>query len=76
MADKVEDILLYTASTTLGEDIITTIVIKAGWATLKGLIFILYKPSVRLGHYLKVFKKSRTVIILKVGKRDLTDISS
>ena len=74
--DKVKDTLLYIAFTALGEDLITTTVIKAGWVALKGPVVTLYRVSVRLGCYLKVFKKSRTVIILKVGKRDLTDIGS
>ena len=74
--DKVEDTLLRTASTAPGEDLITTTVIKAGWAALKGLVGKLYRVSVRLGCYLKVFKKSRMVMILKVGKRDLIDIGS
>ena len=74
--DEVEDALLRTASTTPGEDLITTTVIKTGWAALKGPVGTLYRASVRLGYYPKVFKKSRTVMIPKVGKRDLTDISS
>ena len=62
-------------SITLGKDLIIIIVIKVGWVALKGLVGTLYRASVRLGCYLKAFKKSRIVIIPKVGKRDLIDIS-
>ena len=65
---------LYTASISLGEDIIIIDMIKTGWLILKGLVYALYRASVLLGHYLKLFKKSCIVIILKVGKRDLIDV--
>ena len=44
--DKVKDTPLYIASTTLGEDIITIIVIKTGWPALKGLVGTLYKAFI------------------------------
>src|SRR5207247_935910 len=57
--DEIEDALLRTATTAPGGDLITTAVIKAGWASLKDPVVTLYRASVRLGHYPKVFKKSR-----------------
>ena len=68
VTDKIEDTLLYTASTTLGEDMVITTVIKAGWVALKDPIYTLYRASIRLGYYPKVFKKFYTIIIPKIGK--------
>ena len=49
--------------------------IKTGWLALKGPVYTLYKASVLLGYYPKVFKKSYIIIIPKVRKRDLIDVS-
>ena len=73
--DEIEDALLRTASTTPREDIVTTTVIKAGWLALKSRVTILYRASLRLEYYPKAFKRSRTVMIPKPRKRDLTNIS-
>ena len=76
MEDKIEDALLHTASTSPREDLIITTVIKVGWEILKDPITSLYRASIQLGYYPRAFKKSRMVMIPKVGKRNLTDISS
>lgn len=68
--------LLQAASTTPGDDGVTTAVIKAGWGALAQPITALYKASIQLRYYPKAFKAARVVIIPKPGKRDLTDPGS
>ena len=57
--DEVEDALLRTAATAPGEDLITTTVIKAGWAALKGLVGILYRVSLCMRYRLTSRKKKK-----------------
>ena len=56
--DEIKDALLYIASTTPGDNMITIRVIKAAWVDLKDPIVILYRASIRLGYYSKAFKGS------------------
>ncbi|OAA57839.1 reverse transcriptase [Akanthomyces lecanii RCEF 1005] len=74
--NEVEKAVLHTGNTTPGSDGITTRMLQAAWPHIARPVTKLYNACLRLGHHPSVFKTAEIVMIPKLNKRNLSDVST
>ncbi|KAM3462859.1 hypothetical protein MY5147_009760, partial [Beauveria neobassiana] len=73
---EIEKAVLHTGNTTPGSDGITTKMLQAAWSHIAQPLTTLYNACLRLGHHPSVFKVAEVVMIPKLNKRNLSDVST
>ncbi|OAQ57276.1 reverse transcriptase [Pochonia chlamydosporia 170] len=73
---EAQDALLKTGNTTPGMDGITTKMLQAIWPSISHVTTLLYNACLTLGYHPTAFKTAEVVMIPKLNKRDLSDVSA
>ncbi|KAM3463150.1 hypothetical protein MY5147_009717 [Beauveria neobassiana] len=73
---EVEKAVLHTGNTTPGSDGITTRMLQAAWPHIVRPVTTPYNACLRLGHHPSVFKTAEVVMIPKLNKRNLSEVST